>query len=400
MKPTPHITFLDHVRGIAILWVFLLHCVGAGYWKSYGIDELPWNGLWRSFHVPPSVFVLFPATLGKVGVAIFFVVSGFCIHLSHQRSREKGYVTFFIRRFFRLYPAYLVAVLIYAFAVSDTALDFVNARWISLGDLGSHLLMVHNLVNRYCFSMNGALWSIGVEVQLYAIYPLLLVLTARLGWLRALWLAAGIEFGMRTLQGVMLVVHPGSDLPNWYNQFPLLYWYSWSIGAALAEAFLKGEPLPFRKLSPWLCPALFFVCFFFRPLYPFCFPLGALATARILSGLLARPSVVLPTKGWKGFFWENLRWAGLVSYSAYLLHGLVRVEVPDLLQRFFPTREFHPFFVSAICICTWFLCLGMSSLSFALIEQPGIALGKRLIKRISAMTAAPAAPAPKLVEGA
>jgi peptidoglycan/LPS O-acetylase OafA/YrhL len=312
------------------------------------------------FHVPPSVFVLFPATLGKVGVAIFFVVSGFCIHLSHQRSREKGYVTFFIRRFFRLYPAYLVAVLIYAFAVSDTALDFVNARWISLGDLGSHLLMVHNLVNRYCFS----------------------------------------EFGMRTLQGVMFVAHPGSDLPNWYNQFPLLYWYSWSIGAALAEAFLKGEPLPFRKLSPWLCPALFFVCFFFRPLYPFCFPLGALATARILSGLLARPSVVLPTKGWKGFFWENLRWAGLVSYSAYLLHGLVRVEVPDLLQRFFPTREFHPFFVSAICICTWFLCLGMSSLSFALIEQPGIALGKRLIKRISAMTAAPAAPAPKLVEGA
>jgi peptidoglycan/LPS O-acetylase OafA/YrhL len=47
-----------------------------------------------------------------LGVPIFFVVSGFCIHVSfQQQSREWG--GFFLRRFFRLYPAYLAAVLLF-----------------------------------------------------------------------------------------------------------------------------------------------------------------------------------------------------------------------------------------------------------------------------------------------
>lgn len=113
-----HYPFLDGIRGIAILWVFLFHSLGA----SYGWDHFPWNGLFRSFDEPRSLVVLFPLSLGGLGVAIFFAVSGFCIHLSHLRNREKGWTYFFYRRFFRIYPAYLVAILIFFFSLALASL--------------------------------------------------------------------------------------------------------------------------------------------------------------------------------------------------------------------------------------------------------------------------------------
>ncbi|MCI0658269.1 MAG: acyltransferase family protein, partial [Acidobacteria bacterium] len=103
-RPEEHITFLDTLRGIAIALVFAFHSLG----PSFGVDHLAWSGWLRDFSsVRRSFLALLPASLGWSGVAIFFVVSGFCIHLSHERSRRKGFKVFFIRRFFRIYPPYL-----------------------------------------------------------------------------------------------------------------------------------------------------------------------------------------------------------------------------------------------------------------------------------------------------
>ncbi|MEI9999405.1 MAG: acyltransferase [Verrucomicrobiota bacterium] len=195
MKKTPaHLPFLDHFRGVAVLWVFLFHAVGAAWWDRAGFDQLPWVGWWRDFHQPASALVLIPFMWGWVGVAIFFVVSGFCIQLSHQRSGERGYGTFYTRRFFRIYPPYLLAVLIYALLVPGFSLPFDAAdRFISLGDLGTHLALVHNFINRYAYGIAAPLWSVAVEVQLYLLYPLLLALVGRLGWTRTLWLAPSLS---------------------------------------------------------------------------------------------------------------------------------------------------------------------------------------------------------------
>src|SRR6478752_5593302 len=77
-----HLPFLDGIRGIAILAVFLSHSLGA----AYGMAMLPWDGPFRSLDAPISFLMLYPFTYGSAGVAVFFVVSGFCIHLSHRRS--------------------------------------------------------------------------------------------------------------------------------------------------------------------------------------------------------------------------------------------------------------------------------------------------------------------------
>src|SRR5882762_2762678 len=106
-----HLVFLDHIRGVAILSVFLYHTLDV----SFGADHFLFKGWWRSSDSNGSLpILLYPLTLGWLGVAIFFVVSGFCIHLSHRRSSKQKISAFFTKRFFRIYPPYLIALLVFA----------------------------------------------------------------------------------------------------------------------------------------------------------------------------------------------------------------------------------------------------------------------------------------------
>ena len=130
----------------------------------------------RSFSVPPAFLVLSPLIFGNFGVAVFFVISGFCIQLSYARSAQAGFRAFYIRRFFRIYPPYLVALLFFAVVFPPTRLGF--AKLWDWAQFGSHLLLVHNFDARAFDGINGAFWSIAVEVQLYLLFPVLVVLIA------------------------------------------------------------------------------------------------------------------------------------------------------------------------------------------------------------------------------
>lgn len=159
----PHI---DYIRGFASLAVFLFHVVGL----VFGFDKLPWNGWCRNFWAPTSFLLLYPLTYGSYGVAIFFVVSGFCIHLSFLSNPKKCWINFAERRFFRIYPPYLFAFLLFFFVWPwGNFSDFSEER---IGQFVTHLLAIHNIDERYFFGVNPSFWSIAVELQLYAIYPL------------------------------------------------------------------------------------------------------------------------------------------------------------------------------------------------------------------------------------
>ena len=112
-------------------------------------------GYW--FIQPVRSFTLDPIEI--VGVAIFFVVSGFCIHLSFRRGAPGDWRGFFIRRFFRIYPPYFLAVLIFAFffwpgtarqvrgvAQSVRGLDYVDAARV-LGASNRRIMLQHVLPN-------------------------------------------------------------------------------------------------------------------------------------------------------------------------------------------------------------------------------------------------------------
>lgn len=99
------------------------------------------------------------------GVDLFFVISGFVFsRLILSANVNLGY--FFLRRFFRIYPLYLIAVLIYFF-LADPHPNKIKY-------LLSHLLFLQTTNSKEeAFFFNPAFWSLPVEVEFYLLIPIL-----------------------------------------------------------------------------------------------------------------------------------------------------------------------------------------------------------------------------------
>lgn len=398
-EPARRIDFLDYVRGIAVLSVFLFHALG----PSYGTGSLQWNCLFRDFRVPLGFDLLLPFHMGWMGVPIFFVVSGFCIHVSfQQQGREWG--IFFLRRFFRLYPAYLAAL------VLCIVLNTAGTRNLVF-QFVTHALLIHNYSAQAYYGINSSFWTIAIEVQLYLLYPLLLLLVNRFGWKTALIVVAACEClinGWETVYEVMLGVS-AYDYPYVFHQLqpyfkyvdtrtlayltvsPLTYWFSWSLGAFAADAYLKNRPLPFTKFSPLFWGVLVVAAYLARPLASFFFLFVALLTVTIICQHLSRTREASADRP-HGFWLEHLRRVGIYSYSIYLLHQ----PLLDLWGRgvsyVFPGMP--PFAKFFCCVAFWPLMMLAAAVWYRLIERPGVQLGKRLIQKMAAKKVPSNPPAP------
>jgi peptidoglycan/LPS O-acetylase OafA/YrhL len=123
--------FIDILRGLAISFVLIFH----GLSTAFGIDQLKWSsGLFPNFDVPRSFILLLPATFGWTGVAIFFAISGFCIHNSYMRERNLGVRRYLFKRTFRIYPPYVLSLFLFAYLWPTPPND--------LGDVASHALLI------------------------------------------------------------------------------------------------------------------------------------------------------------------------------------------------------------------------------------------------------------------
>ncbi|NJR49038.1 MAG: acyltransferase [Leptolyngbyaceae cyanobacterium CSU_1_3] len=363
---------LDYLRGFAIVSVLIFHA--AGFLIHRG--QLPWEGWFRDFSVPRSALLVLPASFGWAGVAIFFVISGFCIHLSFSRSRQPNFLGFYIRRFFRIYPPYLIALIVFIAFLPMTQIEFSSP---SFGlDLFSHLVLLQNF-GPHALSVNPSFWSVVIEAQLYVIYPLLLLLTSQFGWKRTLLGIGILEVLLRTALGIADFNASLTYLPEWLTRSPLVYWYSWSIGAWLADNFLQNKPLPFARsrLSVWLLLAV--TTFFIRPLSELSFLFFAVFTTTWIAKLLSKPKVQfsLPSACLK-----VLRYAGIWSYSLYLLHQPLMSYFVRTCVQLSPSQHLHSLIQFLIAILSLVFIVPIAALYYRYCELPSIALGKRLIRRL------------------
>ncbi len=368
-----HIDFLDQIRGIAIVAVFLFHSLGT----AFSHDQLPWGSWLRDFNVSSSFLCLLPLSLGWAGVSVFFVVSGFCIHLSF--SRNPSWRNFGIRRFFRIYPPYFFAVLLFALVLPWSRVDNGLS---GAAQIGSHLALLHNFDSRLYFGISPAFWSIAIEAQLYVLYPVLLALVARLGWRRSLGYIAVLELGLRLVLAITLVIKGRMVSPP-LGGLPLLYWYSWSIGVAVAEAYLLGRPIPFSNHSVLLWSVIAIGSNFVKPFASFSFLFFALLTATVIAKLLRYPQAPfrLPV-----FLSRSFSIIGVWSYSIYLLHQPLLGLAPQVVSQFSLPDYLQELVTFAVCLGFWFPIVGLSALWYRVIELPSIALSKRIIANIPTAT--------------
>lgn len=376
-SPIQRVAFLDDIRGFAILAVFMFHALRAAYDQA---DLIPWAGWFRDPRlVEPYKLLLVPFNSGSCGVAIFFVVSGFCIHISHSRNQERDpwLKGFFIRRIFRIYPPYLCALLLFSFVYPWRRIEFGSSN--DTQNFVSHALLVHNLGDLSIFAgINPSFWSIAVEFQLYLIYPLLFWLAGRSGWQRALIWSGAIEVGMR-------LIVSSFDLPRGISYSPFSFALSWGIGAGIADAYIKGKELPLVKHNWIIWAAVAVASAYIWPLTRLEFLLFAIATATFVSRSL-NGERLLPAIPGRELLSRHLHFVGAISYSLYLIHQPLLATVKPILRRLLPDTEIHPVLVFVLCLATWPGVLLLAWIMYRWLEVPPQKWGRAMAKKLTAST--------------
>jgi peptidoglycan/LPS O-acetylase OafA/YrhL len=256
-----HLKKFDFLRGSAILSVFFAHAVWYFYPAYAGLAPAGSPGV-----RPDRVFLLnfIPRSIGWSGVTIFILISGFLLHLGFLKDGPSQKPTesdcpkdrhwrfagndlffskgisgtnwlgdFFSKRFWRVYPPYLLVLLIFGLFLENGTFHSRSGRIAFI----LHALSLENLSGRSFFAINPTFWCLALEVQLYLLYPLFLYARKIAGGKAALvfsfivsviWQAIGARVG-----GL------ANSLP-WANS-ALSLWCIWCAGAWFAETFHNGR---------------------------------------------------------------------------------------------------------------------------------------------------------------
>ena len=374
---------VDVFRGVAAFAVAALHTreiMWVGFRESWQLN----GGL----HASPDAllgYLTFPLVWGSIGVPIFFVLSGYCIHRSQAFAHARaGYFqvsvgNFLLRRFCRIYPVFVGALLFTLLCDSASRHFFPNS--MKLGDTGIGAFLVNVLsiqgIARKNFGSDGPLWTLSIEVQFYALYPLLLEAMRRIGNLRTLLL--------------LIVLNIASYFTFQRHGYQLFsnYYASWYLGALVAEYEAAG--LPARLIGSAKRHALLYglsltltccgcAIFFLGRIGQYgAHQVWAAAFAALLFTLLGRPMAL------HGLAARLFRWLGTFSYSIYVIHFPLIVLIGSVLFHSVKQVSFVPF-------CTTLFAIVGCAYAFSLVfERPALALSQKLKQPLHsyALTVAP-----------
>ncbi|AAS47892.1 acyltransferase family protein [Burkholderia cenocepacia] len=201
---TKDVPYLNGLRAFAAIWVVVAHC-------------MIWGG-WTLTPIPDP----------KLAVDLFMMISGYLMAYNARlrdsvepMTRPSSWLRFYIRRYFRIAPAYYVS-LVFAVVTSTTFLkgykvlqllnpDFWGSGGIydpstityTAGNLAAHVTFAFGLLPRYTFSTMLPDWSLSLEMQFYLAFPFLYILMRKAGAVTTAILLGVSAFAIaRTLTGV------------------------------------------------------------------------------------------------------------------------------------------------------------------------------------------------------
>jgi peptidoglycan/LPS O-acetylase OafA/YrhL len=274
-----HDHVIDLLRGIAALTVFVSHSDQAALLKFQVVTN---NKLF----------------LGRYGVYLFFVLSGYLIWRSAQRTlaKPRGLGIYAIHRFTRIAPLYLVNLLFVVYLLEPLGSAF-KAN-VTPEIIIRHLTFTQSLLPSVSRELNPVLWTLTHEAIYYALVPLLFLLRKRI-WIVALLAAA---FLLLNYAGFRSVISPFLTL-----------FYLFVFGILVAEK----DPETIAVGTVGLLALLYLA----PPAdaVEFAASIAAAATFLVVWPLFAVgtrvPGLLLVTR--------PLCWAGLISYSLYIWHYLL-----------------------------------------------------------------------------
>lgn len=359
------------------------------------------HGLQLAGFLAPTNLLMDILLSGSDAVAVFMIVSGFVI-TNLLLSKQESYARYSTRRFFRLYPAYVVCCIIGYFLADDWVRIVDEAPWRAMEGwanyaagvhelrdevtlrlaphIALHATMLHGLVpvevlNRAAMTFVPAAWSISLEWQFYLVAPLVLIAVRRPATLAAAALIA-------------MLVHY-AYYHGWFG--------SYNIGSMLAGA------------TPWFAIGIASRLSYDRLAALTVSPAAAAAVATF--ALLTLTNRWMPTLVWCVFYsyclWGRhggvdgrlFRLAftsrpamllGEASYSLYLIHRPMQVLLGALALGTIATDRTSMLTIQFAAIA---LALPLSVAMYFFIERPGVRMGATVARRLPG-AGAPARPSP------
>lgn len=377
--------FIDALRGLAILGIIFTH-------STLSVK-------------PTNEALLKLAREGMTGVQLFFIVSALTICMSWAYRRDTEIFTtrnFFIRRFFRIAPMFYFAILLYIFVngVSPTQWAPNGIQWWFFPITA---LFLHGFHPETITSVVPGGWVIAVQMSFYFIVPFLLPHIKSIKSCIIFFLISLVLYKLNFILVQHLFVYPES-------QRHLLYSFSYFNFLSQLPVFIIGilTYLIFQKnysarSIAIVCSILFFILGFLF-LYPlpqisvFLPPynhmvillhlprriviLSSFPHHIIAGALFAVFTLLLANCSTRLLINRFTIMLGKLSFSIYLIHFAVLTYFSTLgFSSLFPETNIASFLHF---FCVVFVSAFLSFFLYKYIEQPGIALGRRLITKLEA----------------
>lgn len=322
---------------------------------------------------------LLPRQAGALGVAIFFVLSGFLITWLLLREHEKtGTISlraFYARRALRLFPAFyvfwLVCVKLAMVRGADLQRGEVLSSFFYMGDYWFALERARPGVEH----IMGQTWSLGVEEKFYLAWPFLTLLLIRMP--RALAMVAGAIIAATAAYRIAMWTM--SPLPADYLRYAFESRFdNLLVGCVVAIMLRVGvASRVFDRLtaSAWgLVPtvALLLASVAAEEIFgnSYHYVAGMTVDAVLVVAILLQVVACSSRQGWRWLEAGSLRYAGRLSYSIYLYH------VPAIALAMYLIRDARWATQIAAALT---LTIAFAVASYHIVEMPFLALKKHFL---------------------
>ncbi|MBS1645010.1 MAG: acyltransferase [Bacteroidetes bacterium] len=355
-SPPRYLAYLDSARGIAAMMVLLGHFVA---WK-FG-DRLV---------VKASMF-LFNA---HDAVSFFFVLSGMVLSYQYLVLDKKlDLRKYFVNRFFRLFPAFFITVLLNALYWQRS--HFTLPAIVNDILLGGQGFWKESLLLRSAAKYYVPGWTLVVELSASFLIPFMIVI-ARSNRQLLWWLLFALLAGVRLINGFLIHFILGVTISAYYFQlcseeFTTSRWYRLRYPILLLAIGLFSIRR-IQDISPFGPDFYAWGGYFQIDLFFYTGIASFVFLAFLIRSRKAQQVLMLPL----------LRFLGKISYGIYLMHWLVVCiifDYWDYFSKFFPSQKTAFLGMCIICV---FVSILLAYIIHHTVELPFIKMGKRFTEKM------------------